>query len=450
MSENLKISVSGIRGIIGKKDGLTPELVVRFGSAFGSFCEKGKILVGMDTRPTGVMVKHALFSGLISAGCDVVDAGVLPTPVVIFLVKNLKMSGGVIITASHNPIEWNALKLVHSDGRFLTQNEGKRVLDIFENKKNTSVKWNGLGKINTVNNEKLFESYMNKIFKEIDLDLICKKKFKVAIDPVNGAGSRFSSLFLKRLGCNTFSINDKPTGIFGRSPEPVQENLKMLGNFVKKVKADIGFALDPDADRLAIVDENGNPLGEEYTLALCVNHILSKRKSDVVINQATSLATEKIAQKFGCKVFRTKIGEINVLMGMISHKSIIGGEGNGGVIYPKINTGRDSFVAMALILQTMAENNKKISELKKELPQYQIVKTKIEKESVNLSVIQSKLKKLFPDGKFSFLDGIKVILKDSWVLIRPSNTEPITRIIVEARDKKTVTILLNKIKSLFF
>jgi phosphomannomutase len=446
MGEHLKISISGVRGVVGEPDGLTPELVAGFGAAYGSFCKGGPILVGSDTRPTGPLVRQALFAGLASAGCDVIDAGILPTPTVLFLVRQWKMAGGVVVTASHNPAQWNALKLSHADGRFLNDKEGSEVIATFEQKRAAYASWDRIGAVRTLDNRKAFALHAKKILQSVDASAIRRKKFKVALDPVNGAGASLAKLFLEELGCRVVSINDIPDGKFGRKAEPLPENLGGLRGLVKKSGAQVGFALDPDADRLAMVDETGTPLGEEYTLALCTDHILRKTPGPVVINEATSLATELTALRRKCVVHRTKIGEVNVTMKMLAEKAVIGGEGNGGVIWPKIGLGRDSFSGMALVLEDMAKTGQKISSLKKSLPQYEIVKTVVKTERIDIKAITKSLQRLFPSGKIRTLDGLKVVLPEAWVIVRPSNTEPVVRVIAEAKDRKKALALCETVR----
>lgn len=444
MSNFIKISISGIRGIIGHPEGLTPELIINFSQAFGTFTKGGTIVIGSDSRPTREMVRQAVTSGLLATGCHIIDLGIVPTPTVLLMVKQYKASGGIIITASHNPLEWNALKLVHAEGRFLFQSEADRLINLYNRKKFNLVKWDKILSIKNIPLKETWDSHLDKILKHINVKKIKSKKFHVAIDPVNGAGSDMTAYFLKKLGCKVSSINDRPNGLFGRGAEPTPSNLKNLSILVRKEKADIGFAQDPDADRLAVVDESGTPLGEEYTLALCIQYILQKKKGPVVLNQATSLAGEFIAEQYGQKTFRTKIGEINVTEQMIKRKAVIGGEGNGGVIYPRINTGRDSFVGIGLILDYMAQTAEPISLLKSRLPQFTMVKKKIQTDTINLTKYIAKIKKQFQKNRVSTLDGLYIRFDNSWVNIRSSNTEPIIRITAEAKDKKEANALVQR------
>ncbi len=433
MSEHLKISISGVRGVIGQKDGLTPDLIVNFAQAFGTFAKGGTIVLGSDSRPTLRMVKPAVIAGLLATGCNVIDIDVAPTPTVLFMVRKLKAAAGLAITASHNPLQWNALKLIDNKGCFLGPKEADNLFKLYESKKYRLASWDKLGTVSIMDPQKVADDYLSAVFAKVNLKKIRAAKFKVAIDPVNGAGAGLTEIFLKKLGCKVTSINNIPNGIFGRKAEPLPENLGNLCKLVKKTKSDIGFAQDPDADRLACVSEKGIPLGEEYTLPLVIDLVLGKKKSPVVLNTATSLVGEKVAQKYGCVVYRTRIGEINVTKKMLAVKSIIGGEGNGGVIYTPINLGRDSYAGMALLLEYMAEKKMPISQLKAALPQYEIVKKTMPALGLDTEKITAKIKTMFPDKKIDLMDGIKVIFDDAWVIVRPSNTEPIVRIIAEAK-----------------
>ncbi|MBU0951209.1 MAG: phosphoglucosamine mutase [Elusimicrobia bacterium] len=443
-SENLKIGVSGLRGVVG--DTLTPELILNFAQAFGTYLNGGTVVVGRDTRPTGIMIKYSIFSGLISSGCKIVDLDICPTPTVLMMVKELKAAGGIVITASHNPLQWNGLKFVKNTGMFLNPDENNKLLQIYSDKNNfKNNEWAKLGNLikSSKNPEK---THFGKIFKHVDKKAIRKAKLKVAFDCVNGAGSVFTPLFLKELGCRLIPINTKPDGIFPHTPEPVPENLKDLCKLVKSKKADIGFAQDPDADRLAIVDENGNPIGEEYTLALVLDYILSKKRSSkVVLNLSTSRASEDVAKKHDCEVIRTKVGEANVAEGMIEHNALIGGEGNGGVIYPAINFCRDSFVGMAFVLSYLAESKKKLSEIIKTLPQYKIVKAKFELPKSKIEIALKTVKEKYRNEKITTIDGIKIDWNDSWAHIRASNTEPVIRIAAEARTNEQAEQIVEKI-----
>jgi len=432
MQEKLLKSISGIRGIVGRT--FTAAEVLKFSSAFGNYCKGGKVVLGRDTRKSGEVFNGTVLSGLLSTGCEVIDLGICPTPTVGIAVKGSKAKGGIMITASHNPAEWNGLKFFNSDGIFLDEKEGKKLFSLAEKEISYS-DWDSLGKVRLDESwvEKHIQRILNLSF--INKNEIKKKKFKVVLDCNNGAGSRIAPSLLRELGCKVIELNCGLSGDFSHQPEPVPENLDLLCRKIKQAKADLGFACDPDADRLAVVSDKGIPLGEEYTLALCVDFVLSKRVSDVGINVSTSKVIEDIARKYGVKVFRSKVGEVYVVSLLKKIKGIIGGEGNGGVILPENHYGRDAQAGMALILQYLAESDKKISQLKESLPQYYIQKDKM-KLSGDLDAKMRKYLRKFRQAKINNLDGVKVEFENSWINIRKSNTEPIIRVMAEAKSQK--------------
>lgn len=442
MTKKLLKSISGIRGIVGRT--LTPVEVLKYSCAFGNYCKGGKIVLGRDTRKSGKVFREAVFSGLLSTGCKVIDLGICPTPTMGMAVKGLKAKGGIMITASHNPAEWNGLKFFNSKGIFLDEKEGRRFYSSAEKRRSYS-EWNKLG--GTQSDESWTEKHIQRILKLscIEVNKIKRKRFKVVLDCNNGAGSKIAPKLLKRLGCQVIELNCGLSGAFVHKPEPVPENLDLLSKKVRGARADLGFALDPDADRLAIVSEEGIPLGEEYTLALCVDFVSSKMKSDVVINNSTSLVIEDIARKYGVKVYRTKVGEIYVVSLLKKIKGKIGGEGNGGVILPENHFGRDAQAGMALILQSLAEKGKKISQLKQSLPQYYQQKDKISLSS-NFNKKLKKYLKRFKQAKIDHLDGVKIKFENSWINIRKSNTEPIIRVMAEAATQEDAKKLVSEAK----
>ncbi|MEJ2628157.1 MAG: phosphoglucosamine mutase [bacterium] len=433
MSKPVMISVSGIRGIVG--EGLTPELLVNYAAAAGTFMGKGKVLVGRDSRVTGEMVKRAVFCGLQSVGCSPLDLGICPTPTVELAVQDSDALGGIVITASHNPIEWNALKLLNSRGLFLDQKEGEKIKGIISSQNYSYSRWNNIG--NPGLYEEAIQEHIRKILnlKYINLENIRKRKFKVAYDCVNGAGGTILPQLLAELGCESYPLNQEVTGRFAHNPEPVPQNLKQLSTWVRKKKADIGFAVDPDVDRLAIVAENGKPIGEEYTLALVSRFILARIKSPVVINLSTTRAVEKVAEQAGVKCFRTPVGEIHVAKKMLAVKSLIGGEGNGGVILPEIHPGRDAPVALALTLQALLEEGGTVSKLYTLLPQYVMIKKKIGIGKKDPDLILKKLIKNHQQEQLNLTDGVRIDRSTSWAHIRKSNTEPVMRVVTEAVTK---------------
>ncbi len=398
---------------------------------------------GIRENPVKIF-KGTVLSGLLSTGCEVIDLGICPTPTVGIAVKGSKAKGGIMITASHNPAEWNGMKFFNYDGIFLDEKKGKKLFSLAEKEMSYS-DWDSLGKVRLDQSwiEKHIQRILNLSF--IDKNKIKKKNFKVVLDCNNGTGSSIAPSLLRELGCNVIELNCGLSGDFIHQPEPVPENLGLLCRKVKETKADLGFACDPDADRLAVVSDKGVPLGEEYTLALCVDFVLSKRLSDVGINVSTSNVIEDIARKYGVKVFRSKVGEIYVVSLLKKIKGIIGGEGNGGVILPENHYGRDAQAGMALILQYLAESGMKISQLKESLPQYYIKKDKM-KLSGDFDAKMRRYLRKFRQAKINNLDGVKVEFENSWINIRKSNTEPIIRVMAEAKSQKEAERLVLEAK----
>lgn len=446
----LMISISGIRGIIGET--LTPEAVVKFAAAYGTYAGPGRVIIGRDSRISGPMMHNAVVAGLQAVGCTPVDVGICPTPTVELATRRHGESGGIIITASHNPIQWNALKLLNKDGLFLNAEQGNRVIEIANSEKFKYVPYNELGKYETF--EHAVREHQEAVLDlpYIDVKSLQKRRFKVVIDGVNGAGSICLPEFLEKLGCEVVAINCTPNGIFPHTPEPVPENLTQLCESVKKNNADIGFAVDPDADRLAIVSEKGIPLGEEYTLALAIKFLLGKKRGPVVINASTSLASEDVARELGMEVVRTKVGEIHVTQKLLEINAVIGGEGNGGIILPDVHPGRDAVVGIALTLQALLESGQTISRLKSSLPQYEIVKLKLELGDSDPKMILNKLIERHSQEKIDQIDGVKFLGNRTWVQVRASNTEPIVRIMAEAPTAQDAQALgekyLQEIRSL--
>ncbi len=434
MSAPLMKSVSGIRGIVGET--FTPELLVSAGAAFAKYAKYGTIIVGRDSRPTGEAIAMNVISVLMLSGCDVIDVGIVPTPTVQVMVEELNAAGGIVISASHNPVEWNALKLINCSGSFLNSSDIQKLFSSMEMEP-VFKKWDKVGKL-TVNSD-ANNVHIKKVFNAVDTNLIKKKKFHVVLDSVNGAGSVITPELLKELNCKVTMINCTPDGIFPRGAEPLPQNLTQLSEAVKKSGADIGFAQDPDADRLAIVDENGKPLGEEYTVTLVTEHLLSKEKGRVVVNLSTTKAVEDIAAKYGVLFARAKVGEINVVEEMRKKGARIGGEGNGGVISPEIHLGRDSLAGIVYILEMMAAKNMKISQIMADMPGYYMKKGKVTlKKDAPIKDIMNRVSENFKGEKISRIDGLRIDFKKSeefkngWVHLRSSNTEPVFRIIAES------------------
>lgn len=433
----LMMSISGIRGILG--DSMTPELIVKTAAAFAEYVKSGTVVIGRDTRPSGEAISNIFSSTLSMCGIAVIDIGAVPTPTVQVMVEEIGAAGGIVISASHNPIEWNAFKLINSRGTFLNSAEIKKFFSLL-NKKHSFKGWD---QIQTVQRRHDAASiHIEKILNSIDVAAIKKSKFKVALDSVNGAGSLITPDLLMRLGCSVNRINCVPDGIFPRGAEPIPQNISGLAEAVLKSKSDIGFAQDPDADRLAIVDENGKPIGEELTIALVADHFLTRKKGPVVVNLSTTKAVEDVAAAHGVPFKRASVGEINVVELMRKLGAVIGGEGNGGVISPEIHLGRDSLAGIGYILEMMANRKKKISEIVSSIPKYYMIKGKTPiKKPVDSKELEMLLKKKFPGERFTTSDGIRIdfrkqsSFKGGWVHLRASNTEPIFRIISEAETK---------------
>jgi len=435
----LIVGISGIRGIYGET--LTPEIVMEFACAFGTYIKGEKVAVGSDTRPSGKVIKDALFKGLLSTGCEIIDLGICPTPSVQLMVEALKAAGGIVISASHTPAEWNGLKFIRKDGIFLNEAEGKTFLKFHDNRNFI------ISEISKpVHKDTTTENiHINKVLACAETNIIKQKKFKVVLDSCNGAGSIITPKLLEALGCEVIKINCLPDGLFPHNPEPIPSNLKELMEKVRETGADIGFAQDADADRLAVVSEKGEAIGEEYSLCLAVKFVLSKTKGVVVTNLSTTRAVDDIAEEYGCRVIRTKVGEVNVAEKMKAEKAVIGGEGNGGIIDPRIHYGRDSLAGIALILQYLAETGKTLSQLLNGLPKYYIYKDKVlcSRETVNIAL--ARFKEKYKNENLNFTDGIKVEWNDSWAHLRSSNTEPIIRIITEATSQEKAMKLNNEI-----
>ncbi len=430
--DSLIISISGVRGIVG--EGFTPEIVARFSAAFASLTEKGTVLVGSDTRTSNYMFKYAVFSGLLSGGSQVIDLGICPTPSLQLMVEKLKADGGIVITGSHNPAEWNALKFVRSDGLFLYPEQASMLLKIYNSRKIGRVQWDKVGKVDQ--NDMAIKNHLDRVLQSVNVCKIRNQRFKVALDSCNGAGALISPELLRRLGCTVFELNSRADGRFAHSPEPIASNLTELSKLVKSMKTDVGFAHDADADRLAIVTEQGRILPADYSLLLAAKFTLSKKRGLVVTNLCTTRALDGVAEEFDCPLERTKIGDIHVSRCMKEGKAVIGGEGNGGVIFPQIHYARDGIAAIGVLLEYLAETNQSVSKLAGELPQYCTIKRKLKTTREDFVSLKIRLEKAFPTARFNFLDGIKVDLDESWIHIRSSGTEPVLRIITEARTKR--------------
>jgi phosphomannomutase len=438
----LMVSISGIRGIVG--DGLDPQVLVKYTSAYGDFIGKGTIIIGRDARITGEMVKSIVTGTLLAKGLNVIDIGICPTPTVQYTVKTLGAQGGIAISASHNPNEWNALKLLNSTGQFMTPEENVKLLGMLDSTDSKFVHWENIGKLTLY--EEGLKRHVNDAMhlKYVNIDQIRRRKFKVVADCVNGAGAYVIPDLLRQFGCDVIELDCEKTGIFTRLPEPLPENLSKTMKAVIDHKADIGIVVDPDVDRLVLISNDGTTFGEENTITTAVNFILSKEKGSSVVNLSTTRAVDDIAEKYGCKVFRSAVGEANVVKKMKEVNAIIGGEGSGGVIYPALHYGRDALVGIALILQQLTEFSGSIAEFKKTLPSYFIAKKKIVLGNINPDDVVRKLMVKYSGANINSEDGLRIDFADHWVHFRKSNTEPIIRIITEAKSESLAEQLSRK------
>lgn len=454
-------SISGIRGTIGGRpgEGLSAVDIVKFASSYASFIKnnrkeqklgKCKIVVGRDARLSGMMVERLVVGSLISMGCDVINIGLASTPTTELAVIGEGADGGIIITASHNPVQWNALKLLNSAGEFLNDNEGRKVIELAEKQEIDFAKVFELGSeyVNNTWDERHIEMVCGLEY--VDIPAIKKADFRVAVDAVNSVGGRIIPKLLKALGVKEIiELNCEANGKFAHTPEPIPENLTQISDLMRSEKADVGFVVDPDVDRLAIICENGDMFGEEYTLVSVAEYILGLTPGNTVSNLSSSRALRDITLAHGGSYEAAAVGEVNVVKKMKDTKAIIGGEGNGGVIYPALHYGRDALVGVALFLSLLAKSGKTVSELRKTYPQYFISKKKVElDETVDVDTILRKLKEYFKDDKITDIDGVKIDFTESWVHLRKSNTEPIIRIYSEAHTKEEAESLGDKITSL--
>ncbi len=452
----MMVSVSGIRGIVGKD--LTPPTIVSYISGFAHIVReeykkkdnaagRPTVLIGRDTRPSGEYI-HKLAEGTLNAlGFDTIDIGIATTPTVLLATKKLRCTGGIAITASHNPSEWNAFKFCDARGLFFTND---RINKIDQHVKKAAVsknKWSNYAHTGHSRSEKGASAlHIQEVLNHIDVNSIRKKKFRVAVDPAGGTGCMIDREFLEALGCTVIGVYDHPEPEFPRKPEPVPQNLSALEKLVKTKNADIGFAQDPDGDRLSIVSDEGIALGEEYTLVLAGEAFLRRETTEIVCNLSTSLMVERLAQRHGVSVIRTKIGEINVTVEMLKRVSKFGGEGNGGVIVPGINPCRDSIVAMGLVLELLADENRSLSRIVDALPRFYMKKDRAAVPVMDRNwlykLVHDSTREIFPNHFCSTRDGIKYYNNSEWLHMRASNTEPIVRIMAESEEAERTNGLI--------
>lgn len=442
----LMISVSGIRGIFGTD--LTPQNLSKFTAAYGTWLNGGTVVVGRDSRVTGKICEDIVSATLASVGCDVVKVGIVPTPTVAMGVLKHKAAGGIIISASHNPAEWNALKLLNEKSEFLDADQGNQVIEIAES---GEFDYRSYDKIGTITEDHdLLDDHIEKILElpYIKKEEIAAKNFSVAVDAVNGAGSEAIPRLLERLGVNTVhKIHCTPNGLFPHNPEPLPEHLTEICGLVKEKNVDLGVVTDPDGDRLALVDDTGKLFGEEYTQATAFDFILSKKPGACATNLSSSRVSNDVAREHGEKCYRSAVGEINVVKVMQEHDAVIGGEGNGGVICPDLHYGRDALVGVAMVLQLLAEKGMSASEYRSTLPDYYMSKNKIQLNDLGKDAddVLEMVKEHFSSLEPNTIDGVKIDFAEGWVHLRKSNTEPIIRIYSEGRTPEAAQAFANKI-----
>jgi phosphomannomutase len=422
------ISVSGLRGVVGES--LTPLVALRYVAAFAQIVPAGPIVLTRDGRATGAALADCIRGGLLAAGRDCLDAGIAATPTIGVLVRQFSAAGGIQISASHNPPAYNGLKLFSHEGRVIPAAAGELIAAGYRSGKSAWAAHDLYGRSlpcgDTVNR------HLDLALATVDVERIRRRRFKVLLDSNHGSGSILGLRLLDSLGCEPIVVGQTPDGRFEHPPEPLADNLTDIARRVVNCGAAVGFCQDPDADRLAIVDENGRYVGEEYTLAICAAHVLNQRPGAVVTNCSTSRMTQDIAERRGVPFFRSAVGEANVVDEMLAHDAVLGGEGNGGVIDPRVGYVRDSFVGMALVLDAMAARGVPVSKLADELPRYAIVKTKIALPAEQVAASLVRLEKYFSDAHADRLDGLRLDWPGKWLLVRASNTEPIVRAIAEA------------------
>lgn len=425
-------SVSGVRGIVGTD--LTPETVARYAAAFGSLSAgdgRPRIVLARDARTSGPMFAAAARAALQSVGADVIDCGVIPTPTAQLAVEHHGAAGGIILTASHNPVEWNALKFVGPDGLFLARDRIDQLFRLVDGGEIARAAWDGLGAC--VTDGEAVSRHLAAVLALplVDVEAIRRRGFAVALDCVRGAGATIMPALLEQLGCRVTGMDLEPDGRFPRAPEPIPANLAGLGELVRRNGTDVGIAVDPDVDRLALTDEQGHAIGEDYTLAFAVRAVLERAVGPVVVNLSTSLVVDDAAREYGIAVERAPVGEANVARAMQRAKAVIGGEGNGGVMLPDLHLGRDAPLAAALALDLLARTGRTVSELVQAHPIYTIVKAKAPRGG-DLAHVYDALGREFHDAAHDRQDGLRLGWRDRWLHVRPSGTEPIVRLIAEA------------------
>ncbi|HPF38233.1 MAG TPA: phosphoglucosamine mutase [Phycisphaerae bacterium] len=441
----LIMSVSGVRGIVGQT--MTPRLAADLGAAFGTFIGGGKVVIGRDSRPSGPMLQHALAAGLLATGCDVVTLDVVTTPGVALMIGEHGAAGGVVLTASHNPTPWNGIKFLTSQGFAPPPADAERIFGVYHASDFALKDALDVGRIQS--DDSTHRKHVERVLRIVDVEAIRARRFKVVLDSVNGAGGPGGRQLLDALGCDVVHLNAEPTGRFAHTPEPTKENLTGLCDAVREHGAQLGFAQDPDADRLAIVDNLGRYIGEEFTVALTARHRLATAPGPVAVNLSTSRMVDDIAASVGgdARVVRTAVGEANVAHAIMNDGCVMGGEGNGGVIDPRVVCVRDSFAGMGLVLDLLAAEGKPLDTIVDSIPQYVMVKTKFEMPRDQIDAWLNRARGI-ADGKVNDADGLRIDWPEGWVHLRPSNTEPIARVISEAADAATANALVERMTAL--
>ena len=453
MSE-LIISVSGVRGIIG--DSLTPAVAMEMGQAFGELLKQTavddqlvapiRVVIGRDSRVSGPMIQGAFSAGLMSVGVHVIDLGITTTPSTALMGRFLKADAAVVITASHNPPQYNGIKFISHDGFAYPGQVINQLRGIYEDAAWTVQTNDHVGSHCT--DSRAHAHHVQTILQLVDVKGIANQRYRVVLDSINGAGCAPSPMLLGKLGVELAHVNNQATGRFAHPPEPTRENLTDLCQQVTRHRAAVGFAQDPDADRLAVVDERGNYIGEEYTLALAVLSRVIVKPGIIVCNLSTSRMVDDIAAKYNSTVIRTSVGEANVAAAMMEQQALIGGEGNGGVIDPRVGPVRDSLIGMALILELMTRMEKSLSQIVRTMPKYAMIKTKFSATRQEADALVQRVKSEFRDQKIDLQDGVRIDWPEGWVHVRPSNTEPIARVIAEAADESTAQSLIARVEAL--
>jgi phosphomannomutase len=425
------ISVSGLRGIVG--DSLTPQVAARYAAAFECELGPGQIVVTRDGRASGPLLAEAIFAALTAAGRDVLDAAVAATPTTGVLVRDHRAAGGIQISASHNPAEYNGMKLFSAAGRVIPEAAGAKVVARYREGVKATPAATRAGRVGQCADP--IESHWRLIAATVDVERIRQRRFRVLLDANHGAGSLLGRKLLDEFACQVILLGAEPDGRFDHTPEPTEENLRGVAATLATTGCAVGFCQDPDADRLAVIDELGRYIGEEYTLAICVNHRLRSERGPIVTNCSTSRMSQDLAEKYGVPCILSAVGEANVVDAMLAHHAILGGEGNGGVIDPRVGLVRDSFVGMAMLLDAMAARPATVSELAAELPRYEIVKSKIAVPRQQIPAALDRLEQRFSDAQADRQDGLRLDWPEKWLLVRASNTEPIVRAIAEATTR---------------